>query len=109
PLATLASLAICAPAFHALAAALGRVWPFRAVIALVLAAGARCSMILLALAPPLWLAIACGESYDGVKVLAVLAYAAAGASALGLIVRGLGPGSGRVLTVACFIAVFLLV
>ena len=109
PLATLAALAICGPAFYALAAALGRVWPFRTVLLLALLAGARSSLVLLAFAPPLWLAIACGASYHLVKLLAVLVYAAAGASALSLIVRALGKGAGRLATAATFVGVFLLV
>src|SRR4051794_41562430 len=52
PIGILATLALAAPAFYVLAAVFGRPWPLRAVLSLVLAAGARCSLLLLARAPP---------------------------------------------------------
>lgn len=109
PLATLAALCVSAPAFAALAAALGRVWSTRTLIALSLASGARASLVLFALAPVVWLAIAYGAGYDAVKLLAALTYAVAGLSALSFVVRALGPGPGRVTTALCFVGVFLVV
>jgi hypothetical protein len=109
PLAALAALAVCGPAFHALAATLGRPWSLRSTLALVLASGARSALVLLALSPVLWLTIDFGASYHAVKLFASFCYGAAGISALGVLVRGLGPGSGRVATALAFVGVFLLV
>ena len=78
-------------------------------MALGLAAGARASLVLLALAPVLWLVIDRGAGYHAVKLGAVLAYAVAGLSALGLIVQALGRGPGSTATAAGFVATFLVV
>ena len=75
----------------------------------MLVAGARFSLVLLAATPVVWLTINLGASYDAVKLLASLAYSLGGLAALGLIVRGLGPGPGRIATVLTFVGVFLLV
>ncbi len=109
PLATLATLVVCVPAFYALAASFGRIWRLRTVIALLLAAGARCALVLLALAPIVWLAIDMGASYHASKLLAALAYSLAGLSALLLTLRALGPEPGRAGAAICCLAVFLLV
>jgi len=109
PLATFATLAICGPAFAAIAGAFGRRWGLRATLALILAAGARSSLILVALAPALWLAIDLGAPYHLVKLLATGAYGLAGLSALSLVLRGLGPWPGRKGAATGFVIVFLLV
>ncbi|WP_437933564.1 hypothetical protein [Sorangium sp. So ce341] len=109
PLAMLITLALCAPAFHALAAVLGRPWPMRSIIALVLASAGRSSLVLLAFAPVLWLLIDLGLGYHASSVAAWLAYAAAGLAALGVLVRGIGAGQGRGLTAVAFMAVFFAV
>ena len=109
PVVTVATLALCVPAFHAIAAVFGRPWSLRAAVSIMLVAGARFSLVLLAATPVVWLSVSLGASYDAVKLLAALAYALAGLAALGLILRGLGPGPGRVATVVTFIGVFLLV
>ncbi len=98
PLAMLLALAICVPAFHTLAAVLGRPWPLRTVVSLTLAASARASLLLLAFAPALWLAYDCGLPYHGAALAAAAAYAVAGLTALSILLRGLGPGRGRVIT-----------
>lgn len=107
PIATLAALALAAPAFATLAAALGRVLPVRATVALCVAAGARASLVLFAFAPALWLVIAYGADYHLVKLCAAFGYALAGLSALSFVVHGLEAGPGRVGTIACFVGVFL--
>jgi hypothetical protein len=107
PLAVLTALAVCVPAFHALAAVFGRPWRMRAVVALVLAASARASLWLLALTPPLWLAYDLGIGYHAAALVAATAYGIAGLAALGVIFRGLGDGGWRLTTLACFAAVFL--
>jgi hypothetical protein len=109
PVVTVATLALCGPAFYAIAAVFGRPWSVRSAVSIMLVAGARFSLVLLAATPVVWLAINLGASYDAVKLLAVLAYALAGLAALGLLLRGLGEGKGRVATVVTFIGVFLVV
>lgn len=109
PLAMLITLALSAPAFHALAAVLGRPWPMRSVVALVLASAGRSSLVLLAFAPVLWLLIDLGLGYHASSVAAWLAYAVAGLAALGVLVRGIGAGPGRALTALAFVAVFFAV
>jgi hypothetical protein len=109
PLVTVGTLVVCVPAFHAIAAVFGRPWSLRSAVSLMLVAGARFSLVLLAATPVIWLTINLGASYDVVKLLASLAYSLGGLAALTLILRGLGPGPGRIATVLTFIGVFLLV
>ena len=109
PIAILGTLAIAAPAFYVLAAIFGRPWALRPVLSLVLSAGARFALVLLALTPPLWLTIDFGAPYEVVKVAATLGYGLAGLAGLEVLVRGLGSGPGRGLTIGLFIAVFLLI
>lgn len=109
PLALLFTLALCAPAFHALAATLGRPWSLRTVIGLSLAAAGRSSLVLLAFAPALWLVLDWGLGYHAAAVAAALAYGVAGLAALGVLLRGLGPGAGRALTAIGFVALFFAV
>jgi hypothetical protein len=109
PLAMLLTLAICAPAFHALAAGLGRAWPMRSIIALTLAAAGRASLVLVAISPALWLLFDLGLGYHAAALAAAFAYAIAGAAAVGVLLRGLGPQSGRILTAFAFVGVFFAV
>lgn len=109
PLALVATLAVCAPAFHAVAAGLGRSWPMRSIIALVLAAAGRSSLVLLALSPALWLLFDLGLDYHAAALASAMAYAIAGLAAIGILVRGLGPGSGRAMTAVAFIGIFFAV
>ena len=109
PLGILGTLAIAAPAFYVLAAVFGRPWPQRAVLSLVLAAGARFSLVLLALTPPLWLTIDFGAPYDAIKLVATIAYGLAGLAGLEVLVRGLGDGPGKRMTIGLFVGVFALI
>ncbi len=109
PLVTVGTLVLCVPAFYAIVAVFGRPWSVRAAVSIMLVAGARFSLVLLAATPVVWLSVSLGAPYDAVKLLAALAYALAGLAALGLILRGLGPGPGRLATVVTFVGVFLLV
>jgi len=109
PVVTVGTLVLCAPAFYAVSAVFDRPWPARSVLALMLVAGARFSLVLLAATPAVWLAINLGASYDASKLAASAAYALAGLAALGLLVRGLGDGPGKRATIALFIGIFLLV
>lgn len=103
PLAVTVTLAITVPAFYALATAAGRTFSLRTSVALVLAALGRASLLLLATAPVLWLAIDLGLGYHASAVLAAALYAFAGALALSVLVRGLGEGRGRVATAFAFV------
>lgn len=107
PLAMLAALVISVPAFHAIAASLGRPWPFRTVVALTVASAGRAALVLLAAAPVLWLAYDLGLGYHSAALAATLAYALAAVAALGVLLRGLGDGKHRVTTTLAFVAVFL--
>jgi hypothetical protein len=109
PLAMVLTLALCAPAFHALAAGLGRAWPMRSILALSLAAAGRASLVLLAVSPALWLLFDLGLGYHAAALAAAFAYAVAGAAAASILLRGLGPRSGRVLTALAFVGVFFAV
>lgn len=106
PLVVLATLALSAPAFHAIAAVLGRPWPMRSIVALTLAASARAALVLLAAAPGLWLLFDWGLGYHAAALAAAGAYAIAGLFALGVLLRGLGKEPGRDATAIAFIAVF---
>jgi len=106
---TIGTLALCVPAFYAIAAVFGRPWSLRSAVSVMLVAGARFSLVLVAATPVLWLTINLGASYDVAKLLAALAYALGGLSALGLLLRGLGSGPGRIATVVTFLGVFLVV
>jgi hypothetical protein len=109
PIVMLGTLILCAPAFYAVAAVFGRPWRFRAVVSLALVAGARFALVLLAAAPALWLTINLGAPYHAIKLVAALAYALAGLAALTLLLRGLGDGSGKALTITLFVGIFLMV
>lgn len=109
PLAMAVTLALCVPAFHAIAAGLGRPFPIRSIVALALAAAGRASLVLLALAPMLWLVFDRGIGYHAAALASAFAYALAGLAAVSVLVRGLGEGSGRALTAIAFAAVFFAV
>jgi hypothetical protein len=106
PLALVATLAIAVPAFYALASALGRMWSMRTVVALALSAAGRSSLVLLAAAPALWLAVSSGLSYHASAVLASLAYALAGLAALGILLRGLEGDLSKIPIALAFVGVF---
>ncbi len=108
PVVSIATFAVCAPAFYALAQVFGRPWPLRAVVSFMLAAGARLSLVLLASAPVLWLMIDLGAPYPLVKLAATLAYTLGGLAALVLLIKGLGAERGRAALVTLFVSVFLL-
>lgn len=107
PLAMLGALVICVPAFHAIAATLGRAWPLRTVIALTMASAGRAALVLLAFAPMLWLGYDLGLGYHAAVLAAAGAYALAGLAALGVLLRGLGRQKHAVATALAFAAVFL--
>ena len=90
PLALLATLLVVLPAFHAIAAGLGRPQSFSAMVALVLAAAGRGALVLVALAPVIWLCFDRGLSYHPGVLLAAFCYGLAGVASLELLLRGIG-------------------
>lgn len=109
PLAMLLTLAITVPAFHALSAGLGRALPMRSTIALALASAGRAALVLLALSPLVWIILDRQIGYHTAALICALAYAVAGVAALGLLLRGLGEGPGKLITALAFGAVFFAV
>lgn len=107
PLVVLVTLGLAAPAFYALTAVFGRPWRLRAVFSLVLAAGARFALVMLATTPICWLTIDFGTPYEAIKLTATTAYGLAGLAGLEVLVRGLGEGRGRRETLVLFVCVFL--
>lgn len=96
PLVLLGALVVTAPAVWALGAASGRAWTLRAVAALVTVSAGRAALVLVALAPLLWLAIDLGAGYHFSSFLAACAFGVAGLVALGTLLRGLGRSAAHV-------------
>ena len=106
PLATLLALALAGPILYSIAAAFERRWRLKTVLAVMLCAGARASLVLLATAPGLLLLVSFGGGYFSVKLAAAAAYSLAGLSALMLLLRSLGPEPGRATAAAIFVGLF---
>ncbi|MDF3068080.1 MAG: hypothetical protein K0R38_3681 [Polyangiaceae bacterium] len=107
PLAMLGTLCLCAPAFTAIARALGRELDFAGMVGLSLSAAARASLVLLAFAPAVWFAVDRGLGYHGSVLLAVGCYGVAGLSALRVMASGLGKDARGVGVLLCCAAVLL--
>lgn len=90
----------------ALAGCFGRRWSVGTTVDLMLAAGARTSLVLFALAPALGLVADSGAGYATVRLLALRAYALGGRSGLSPLVRGLGDAPGRAGALVSFALVF---
>ncbi len=108
PVVTLLTLAVAGPAFFGISTAVGRHFELRETLAIVLSAGARSSLVLIAVAPLLALAVDVGAPYELVRFAAVGGYGLAGISALLFILRALGNAPGRALGALCFVGVFAL-
>jgi hypothetical protein len=109
PVVLVLTLAVSAPAFHALANTLGVRWSFRTVVALTLAATARAALVLAALAPPLWLAMDFGLGYHGSTLAAVSVVALGGLVGASLVVRALGTSASGIASGLACACVFLAV
>jgi hypothetical protein len=90
PLSMVATMLLVVPAFHAIAAGLGRPLSFSGMIGLTLAAAGRSALVLVALSPLIWLSFDRGLSYHPGVLLAAACYALAGLAALDLVLRGVG-------------------
>jgi hypothetical protein len=110
PLVVLLTAAICAPALSAINAGLCRTASMRRDLALVLAALARGSLVLAALAPVLLLAVSLHASYHVLVLLTVGCCGVGGLVGLALLVRGLA-GERRACGAACLalLSVFVVV
>jgi len=107
PLAMLAALVVCAPAFHVLNAGLATPRPFRAIVALTLAATGRAALVLLGCTPGLWLAMDVALGYHQAVLAAAGCYLLAGIAAFGVVARGLTPGLTGMMTSLAFVCVLL--
>jgi hypothetical protein len=105
PLVLFGTLIVCVPAFYAIAALLGRPWPMRTVLSLVLASAGRAALVLLALSPILWLFVDGGLGYHATVLAATSVYGAAGLASLGVLWRGLGGAPAGLLTAVAFFLV----
>jgi hypothetical protein len=109
PLLLLGTLIVCAPAFVALASALGTKLPSREVLTIALAACARFALVLAGFAPIVWL-LAGWLGYHGVVLALTACCAAAGLAASALLFQGLGRRNGGArLAGLAFVGVFALV
>jgi hypothetical protein len=102
PLALIATLLLVVPAFHAIAAGLGRPLGFSAMVGLLLAAAGRGALVLIALSPVIWLCFDRGLTYHPGVLLAALCYALSGLAALELVLRGVGFDLRGILIVSVF-------
>lgn len=91
PLVLVGALVVTAPAVWALGVASGRSWTLRSAGSLVLVAAGRAALVLVSVAPLLWVAIDLGAGYHFASFLAAIACGLAGIVALGTLFRGLGP------------------
>jgi len=107
PLAMLATMLLVVPAFHAIAAGLGRPLAFSGMIGLTLAAAGRGALVLVALSPVIWLSFDRGLSYHPGVLLAAGCYALAGLAALDLVLRGVGFDARGFAIVSLFAGVLL--
>ncbi len=110
PAVWLATLALCAPGFYSIAAALGQYLRFRTLIALILSATARSSAVLLALSPVLWFISDAlpdtARSYHQIMFTAALIYGLAGAFGVALLARGFRLSGRSLTTLVGFAAMF---
>jgi hypothetical protein len=109
PLVALLVLSLVAPVLFGAARALGRPMALAQAAALVLAATARMSLVLLALAPILALLLTLTGDYHHVVMLSTLGFALAGLSGLSLFWHGVDRGDGRLLLATLVVGVFTVV
>ncbi len=105
PIALVGALVVTTPAVWSLGAASGRAWSLRAVTTLLLVAASRAALVLVALAPLVWLVIDLGAGYHFSALVATSVYALASLAALATLLRGVGSaGIGVVLCAALVFA-----
>jgi len=107
PLALVVTMLLVVPAFHAIAAGLGRPLSFSGMIGLTLAAAGRGALLLVALSPLVWLSFDRGLTYHPGVLLAAACYALAGLAALDLVLKGVGFDARGFVIVGLFAGVLL--
>jgi hypothetical protein len=107
PIACLLTLIVVVPALAAISTALRRPLTLSGASVLVLAAAGRAALVLLALAPVVWLAFDQGLAYHRGIVVATLGYGLAGLSALGMLRLALGRDLRSLIVIGCFGLVLL--
>lgn len=105
PLSMVATMLLVVPAFHAIAAGLGRALSFSGMIGLTLAAAARGALLLVGLSPLIWLSFDRGLTYHPGVLLAAACYALAGLAALDVVLRGVGFDARGLVIVTLFAGV----
>lgn len=109
PLVALVTLSLVAPALLGLSAAFERRMALAQAVALMLAATARTSLVLLAFAPALALVFDMRPEYHDGALLAAAGFALAGLAGITLLWRGLGEGEGRFTLAVLAVGVYVLV
>ncbi|HEX2732012.1 MAG TPA: hypothetical protein VHM70_10410 [Polyangiaceae bacterium] len=113
PLAWIITLSVCAPAFYAITAVFGQGIRLRSLLALLLSATARASLVLFALLPVLWFSVdilqGSATGYHQLTMIASLLYGAAGLAGLGVVVRALQKRASSLPILAGFALTFCLV
>jgi hypothetical protein len=110
PLILVLTLVVCTPAFVALARAAGLSLGARGVITLSLASCARFALVLLGLAPIVWLAQGWSMGYHRVILAVVAVCAVAGVAAVRLTYRGLArAGAAGARVAVAVVTIFALV
>ena len=109
PLALITTLVFTVPALYGFSAGLDRPASLRSLTALTLAAMARSALMLVAVAPLLWLAVDQSLGYHGAVLITAALYGVSGLTALGLLLRGLGDGMRRLALAVALVAVFFVV
>ncbi len=103
------SLVLCVPSYYALVGLLGQNARFRELTALVLLATGRAALVLLALAPVVWLVADVYDDYHKVVLAAALAYGGAGLAAVGVLARRAPRHSRRGLEALLMVGCFFLI
>lgn len=113
PLVWIVTLSVCTPALYAIAGVLGQGLRLRALMALILAATARASLLLFAMLPILWFLSDLlgnnGVHYHRITMAAAMMFALAGFSALGVLLRAFDKHRSRPLILSAFVFAFFMV
>jgi hypothetical protein len=107
PIVCLMTLVLLTPALTAIAVVLRRPLSLGGTSVLMLASAGRASLVLLALAPVIWLAFDRGLAYHRGIIVACLCYGIAGLEALRMLRRGLGRDVRSLMIIGCFSLVLL--
>jgi hypothetical protein len=107
PIACLLTIILVVPALAATSTTLRRPLSLSGASVLMLAAAGRAALVLLALAPVVWLAFDQGLAYHRGIIVASLGYGLAGLSALGMLRFALGRDLRSLFVIGCFGLVFL--